>query len=83
MGSYKNIEDYLITLPKNIPLSVQIHRKYNKEELEEKKFVIQKAIEIINPSIILVYGNDSKIELFKDVFKNTKIKLLYTHFSKN
>lgn len=51
-------------IPRHAPVCFQAHRKYNKEEEVEKRFIIEKTFEVLEPSRVWVYATEDRKNMF-------------------
>lgn len=51
-------------IPRTAPVCLQAHRKYNQEEMKEKRFIIEKTFEVLEPSRVWVYATEDRKEMF-------------------
>lgn len=51
-------------IPHKAPVCLQAHRKYNQEEMKEKRFIIEKTFEVLEPSRVWVYATEDRREMF-------------------
>lgn len=62
-------------IPHNSPVAIQVHRKYKLKEIEEKNKILKYCIETLNPSVLWIYGDKDRLDMFP-VLKSVNTKLL-------
>lgn len=78
IGSINEIDELFKAIPENSPVSFQIHRKYNSDELEHKREIIKRTIDKVKPQYLILYSEPEKLNVFEDLFKGQETFIINT-----